>query len=387
MACGQKPEGRAYWLEYGFCDVPVHGPGKAKGLVIWSYGVDGTKEAFRSSTPPIMRALATAGWDVVRVNRNNLYETCFTATGNMMNCWSGGGVKHTADLVERGRQARAAGYDKVVAAGHSFGGAIALEAGAKAAGTFHGIIALSPGHGSDAGNGTSSHGTYYSLDKQILDALSVQHARRLIIAFPPGDAIHPNRYSDPIGPKVHTALVGTGLPFVQFDESLPITSHFAPLSNQFSVWFGGCIADFLEPASTPVAGQTICPAPSPIPRFLLPAGISIPQPGTAGTGRWLGAWEGADTDQREVAIIVEKIEGTKATVLYAFGAGPKRDQSMSWGRRSGAHLNGDRLRIDRGRDRVFELTLSADGQHVDVAYRSRKGTDAFTLSRPSGGKL
>ena len=33
LACKQRPNGRAYWTEYGFCDLPVKGPSQAKGLV------------------------------------------------------------------------------------------------------------------------------------------------------------------------------------------------------------------------------------------------------------------------------------------------------------------------------------------------------------------
>jgi len=39
IACGQKPDGRAYWTEYAFCDLPVRGPGQATGLILWSHGV------------------------------------------------------------------------------------------------------------------------------------------------------------------------------------------------------------------------------------------------------------------------------------------------------------------------------------------------------------
>ena len=74
MACGQNPDGRAYWTEYGFCDVAVRGPKKAIGLIFWSHGVNGNQDQFKSSPPPFVRRLATAGWDVVKINRNALYE-------------------------------------------------------------------------------------------------------------------------------------------------------------------------------------------------------------------------------------------------------------------------------------------------------------------------
>jgi hypothetical protein len=31
LACKQRPDGRAYWTEYGFCDLPVKGPSNDPG--------------------------------------------------------------------------------------------------------------------------------------------------------------------------------------------------------------------------------------------------------------------------------------------------------------------------------------------------------------------
>jgi len=52
LACKQTPDGRAYWTEYGFCDLAVKGPAQAKGLVLWSHGVSGEKEQFHTPPPP-----------------------------------------------------------------------------------------------------------------------------------------------------------------------------------------------------------------------------------------------------------------------------------------------------------------------------------------------
>jgi len=307
----------------------------------------------------------------------------------MSSCWSGGGVKHVADLVERARQARGKGYDKVIAAGHSFGGAISVEANARSPGLFYAVIALSPGHGSDVGNGISSSGTYYSLDRQLLDVLAQQHTGRLVVSLPPGDAVHPNRYRDPIGPKIRQVLLSDGLPFIQFDETLPINGHFAPLSSQFSSWFGGCIQDFLDPAKSSAAGETKCAPPSPVPRFLVPTSVSIPVPGTSGTSRWLGAWEGAYAeDGRDIAIVIERIDGNTATVFYGTGAGPKHEMSMGWDRHTDAQIREDKIKVDRSGGRVLELVLSADGTRIELLHRGPSG-DRFkgTLIRPEGGKL
>jgi len=387
MACGQNANGRAYWTEYAFCAIPVRGPAKAKGLILWSHGVDGKNEQFRSPPPLLVKRMGYAGWDVVKINRNNLYETCSTAGGNILNCWTGG-AKHVDDLIERARQARAQGYSKVVAAGQSFGGAISIEASAKAPDLFHAVIALSPGHGSDVGSGTWSTGTYYSLDKQLLDALAKPRSARLVILLPPGDAYHPNRYKDPIGPKVHSALLANGAAFVQFDETLPINGHGAAMTNQFDAWFGSCIRDFVDPARSPVAGETRCPPPTVLAPFLLPANLATPTPGANGTARWLGAWKGAYSDsKRELMVVVERIDGQTAALLYSWGPGPNRDLSMGWNRYDKVRIDGNTIKVDRGEGRTLELMLASDGASVEAVHRYKDLRSTATLTRPTGGKL
>jgi len=54
LACKQRPNGRAYWTEYGFCDLPVKGPSQVKGLVLWSHGVSGDKEQFTLANAPAL---------------------------------------------------------------------------------------------------------------------------------------------------------------------------------------------------------------------------------------------------------------------------------------------------------------------------------------------
>jgi pimeloyl-ACP methyl ester carboxylesterase len=219
LACGQVPDGRAYWTEYAYCDRPV-----------------------------------------LRINRNGLYERCGGGgAGSISQCWDGGGTKHVKDLLERARQARAAGYQRVVAAGQSFGGAISVEANAAAPDLFYAMLAFSPGHGSDAGGGSAN--AYYNLDRQILDVVGRQKSGRVVISFPADDNYHPNRWNDPIGPKARTLLQTSGLPFVVFDNTSPIHGHSAVRLTEFSKYYGDCLRDFLEPSKTPPAGETKCPPP------------------------------------------------------------------------------------------------------------------------------
>jgi hypothetical protein len=374
LACGQTPNGRAYWVEYGFCDIPVRGPAGAKGLILWSHGVSGDREQYRGATPPIMRRLAGAGWDIVRINRNNLNERG----------WTSSGVRHRDDAIARVRSAKAQGYRYVVLAGQSYGGAISLEANARA-GEIDAVVALSPGHGSDLGQaGGGGGGRYFNTDTYLLDAVSAQKGGRIVVLVAMGDQLHPNRSApgSHMGPRLRQALAGTGRPYLVFDETGPIHGHGAGTTNQFSEWFGACVVRFLDPTQPVNAGETLCPAPNPVPRFLLPANLKRPTPGASGPARWLGAWEGSYASTKEdLMVVVESLDAGKATIVYASGAGPDLDRSMNYTRYTKGRLEGDRIVVERTSGSVLELAMSSDGQRVDIVNRSASQTLSGTLSR------
>ena len=52
LRCGQEPGSRLYWLEHGFCDMKVHGPERALGIVIWNHGIMGT--LVQHTAPPAL---------------------------------------------------------------------------------------------------------------------------------------------------------------------------------------------------------------------------------------------------------------------------------------------------------------------------------------------
>jgi pimeloyl-ACP methyl ester carboxylesterase len=364
LACKQKPDGRAYWVEYGFCDLPVKGPERAKGLVLWSHGVSGDNEQYKNPPPPIVRRLETAGWDVVKINRNNLYE----------HGWTSSGVRHRDDAIDRARAAKASGYKNVILAGQSYGGAISLEANAKATG-IDGVMALSPGHGSDAASGATGYGDRYrNLNRYLLEALSAQKGGRVVVLVAPDDRLHPDRsVGSGFGAKMRAALATSGGPFVVFDESGPIHGHGAGGTAQFSTWFGTCLVKFLDPAQPVAPGETVCKAPDPVPRFLLPADLKRPAPGPQGSSRWLGSWEGtygSGTYHRDLMLVIEAVTGETATVVYSPGAGPAKDLTMGYDRYTKARLSGNSIVIDRGGNRTITLVLSADGKSMEFSHKT-----------------
>jgi len=366
LACKQRPNGRAYWTEYGFCDLPVKGPSQAKGLVLWSHGVWGDKEQFNNPPPPVVRAMQLVGWDVIRINRNNLYEKG----------WDVSGPRHRDDALDRLRAAKAQGYRSVVLAGQSFGAMISLEANARSA-DVDGVLAFSPGHGSDAGQGAlGGRDSYRNLNRYLLNTVSAQKGGRVVVLIADGDQLHPDRgIGSGFGAQLRAALTSTGRPFVEFDETSPVRGHAAGTTNQFTTWFGGCVLRFLDPMSSVAIGETTCKTPDPIPPFLLPADLTRPPAGTDGPSRWLGAWQGTFSDNRRgLMIVVEAATAETATVVYSTGSGPQRDLNMGYERYSKAMIKGNTITIDRGSNRTITLVLSADGK--SLAFRHATTNEA-----------
>jgi hypothetical protein len=368
LACGQFPNGRTYWVEYGFCDVAVKGPEGARGLVIWSHGVSGDREQYVYPAPPLVRRLSRAGWDVIRINRNNLTERG----------WMVSGVRHRDDLMERVKAARAQGYKYVIAAGQSYGGAISLEAHAKGGG-IDVVIALSPGHGSDA-RSLGGGSRYIELDADLLDALRRQRGGRVILSVPAKDDLHPNRRGPGsyIGPKAREVLTRTGLTFAVFDETMPIQGHGAATTAQFDAWFGDCIARLADPSVSAATGETRCPPPDPVPRFLMPVDLLRPARGAGERERWFGEWAGAyESSGLEVAVVIERATEGGFRIVYASGSGPERTLNMGW-QRLEAKLEGGILRADRGGGRRIELRPDGSAG-MTIHHITKKSTLTGTL--------
>jgi pimeloyl-ACP methyl ester carboxylesterase len=360
LACKQRPDGRAYWTEYGFCDLPVKGPNQAKGLVLWSHGLAADREQFNGAPPPVVRSMQLAGWDVIRINRNNLHERS----------WEASGPRHRDDALDRLRAAKVQGYGFVVLAGQSYGGIISLEASAKSA-EVDGVLAFSPGHGSDANQGSfGGRERYRILSGYLLKTISAQKGARVVVLTAGGDQLQPDRVAGSgFGAQLRAALNSTGRPYVAFDETSPIRGHGAGMTNQFAAWFGGCVQRFLDPAQGVPAGETVCRPPDPLPRFLLPADLKRPRAGAVGPARWLGVWEGSYVqNRRDVMLVVEAVSQDTATVVYATGSGPQHDMNMDSDRYTKARVAADKLIIDRGGNRAITLVRASDGKSLSIEH-------------------
>ena len=343
------PDGSpAYWETPGFKHNSIDGPKDARGILFWSHGVNGKNVQWKSPPPKFIKMFATNGWDIVKINRNNLHECGWTCSG----------VKHVADLKARAEKARAAGYKQVIAAGQSYGGAIALEA-ATTPGLIDVVIAAAPGHGSDAcGSGTGGARIADSLTDDLVRTISGVKSPRIILTMAGGDECM--GFNNPTN-ALRTALVKNGAQFLFLDSTMPIRGHLAARSNQFDAWYGLCLYSFADPHSTPEDIETKCAAPVPVPRYLLPYGFALPDTPDGNPASLVGGWSGEYDLGRQrtrnicVAITHETDDSIQGPSFW--GAGPKNKLSMN---RSGA--------------RDYEKT--GDGE-----YLYRRGKYRMKLSR------
>jgi dienelactone hydrolase len=358
-----------YWTEPAFKAFPYKGSGEARGVLFWSHGVNGKYQQWHVAPPGVIQDFARAGWDVVKVQRNNLHE----------NGWTASGVNHVADLIERIKKAHDEGYRFIIAAGQSYGGAISLEASAHTDLLF-GVIAFAPGHGSDACGRFAGQGwgrIADNLQAYLVDAIAAAKAPRIVVSMAEGDECQ--GHNDP-SQLLRNALGRASGNFVLLDSAMPVRGHGAASTAQFQRWYGPCLRKFLDPDSRPGTKETACPAPSE-PRYMLPDGYVLPKAPEEGL---VGAWSGQltstpPTDPRNLCIAIES-DGTVLKTLTLFDAGPERKLSMTTSRRdfgkeeAGFVYRGSgsyRMALTpRPQARVIDLDItSADGRysfHADM---------------------
>lgn len=258
-ACGQPPGNRFYWVERGFCDLDVHGPERAQGVVIWNHGISGTQESWRAPVPSVFRLVQSRGWDIIMIKRHNLAETM-----------PGGPLDRT---VERTLQEVAAqrklGYRKVILAGQSFGGYVTLEAIDTLPDIFA-AIAFAPGIRSSSAAG--------ALDPTIIERiLGRARVGRLALVFPKNDTLFG---SIARGARAEPILTRREFPYLMIDETSDVSGHGGGTTGKFALRYGVCLAEFLS-TPQPASGRFSCPATtdewSVVLDMLMPKGDKAPK--------------------------------------------------------------------------------------------------------------
>ncbi len=224
LRCGQASLGRWAWAERAFCDLTWHGPTKASGIVIWNHGISGTAVQYAGPVPPVFRLLQSRGWDVVKIARNNLGETSIEQSLYR-------GIQRTVDEITARRRE---GYTRVILAGQSFGGYIALDA-AESSKDIYGVVAMAPGVTTRGGGGRFDAGT----TERTLGRLSVE---RLVLILPRNDRLF-NGVAR--GPGAVAALAGRAGSSLLLDERYDIVEHGGGTTGKFAVKYGLCLVQYV----------------------------------------------------------------------------------------------------------------------------------------------
>jgi pimeloyl-ACP methyl ester carboxylesterase len=239
LACGQEPGNRFFWIERAFCDIPVNGPERAQGIIIWNHGISGTTQSWMAPAPPAFRLLQSRGWDVIMLKRHHLAET---APGNTL-------YRTVQRTLEEAAASRKLGYRKVVLAGQSFGGYVTLET-IDTSPDIDAAVAFAPGVRSQDAAG--------SLDATITDRI-LRRAKvgRLALVFPKDDAVFGYAVR---GPSAQGILARRALPYLLLDETSGLTGHGGGVTGRFALRYGLCLADFLAASSLPAERFLCTPA-------------------------------------------------------------------------------------------------------------------------------
>jgi dienelactone hydrolase len=245
MSCRSGPAQAtdAYWTEPAYAAYPVKGPKEALGLVIWNHGVDGPLPQYQGPPIPAMEGLAARGWDVIKLNRNPVWE----------NTWANAGKRHVARVAEEVAAARRQGYRQIVVAGQSYGGAIALAAAGAVDGLWA-VIAVAPGTGQEMRRDrTGGDNWSVAIAQQTYEQLRGLGKARFVLVFPAADEF----IGIERGAEARAILGEKAVPFVMVDETAPLKGHHAAFGDAFNP-SASCIGYFLDPASVVANGEFRC---------------------------------------------------------------------------------------------------------------------------------
>src|ERR1700756_2297359 len=210
------------------------GPDRAIGAVVWNHGRSINSEDSDSPTPPYLRVLREAGWDVLRFNRPRDGDTLTASTRR---------------LVELVGQLKRKGYRRIVLAGQSFGAFLALMA-ADASEDVDAVVATAP---AAFGNFDEFYDSWRLNATRLYPLLERVKRARVMLFYFHGDDFDPGGRAE----RSRAILSERGLGFAVVDQPAFLVGHWASSTGLFLRRFGRCIRDFLD-ADT-LQGELVCP--------------------------------------------------------------------------------------------------------------------------------
>lgn len=365
-----------YEVVQGFDDLPPKGPGSALGIVIWNHGVQNNDDLGKYPPPPYVRKLHAAGWDVIRIKRDPLFQ----GSRDQLTNWVTSGQRHIARTVEEVERVKAQGYKRVVLAGQSVGGAITVETARRV--EVYAIVPSAPATGTatvDLGTSTAgNNGT-----AALYTALGDGKFERAVGIFPFADDYSsgaPDR-----GKRAREIMAGRGIPYLPLDDmSTILVGHTASGAPAMAGVYGDCLVKFLDPAIAP-KGIARCGAEGLPESTDLLADIATLKPAPMATGEWWkqyeGIWVGAWNDPALIALALEK-SATGYDLVYLYGArnGATVLPTIASTRRAAATLDGQSVAVDFPTQKV-RLELDRTTKQVWLRWSNAQGRSGEQLLR------
>jgi pimeloyl-ACP methyl ester carboxylesterase len=268
LTCGvcRAQDPVSVWSVWETAAVERRGPASAAGLLLYFHGYAGLLDITQFPMSQLFVEMATvAGWDVLRINR--LPTADLEPDDDNI-------LRFVTDRITMARQV---GYKRIIVAGGSRGGWLALLAA-----TLPGVdaaIATAPGTGS-----YSTEGLEQTRDR-LAQRLTGAKARRIAAFFFDGDAAEdvPERRAV----AIRRALQDTRSAFLVVDRPVDFYGHSAAARAGFIRRYLGCLREFAE-STDPPAGEVQCsfPASAAAPRQPASADPSL--------APFWGHWQGTD---------------------------------------------------------------------------------------------
>ncbi len=331
------------------------GPDRAIGAVVWNHGRSINTEDADSPSPPYLRVLRDAGWEVLRFNRPRDGDTLTASTRR---------------LVELVGQLKHKGYRRVVLAGQSFGAFLALMA-ADASEDVDAVVATAP---AAFGNFDEFYNSWRLNATRLYPLLERVKRTRVMLFYFHGDDFDPGGR----GEHSRAILAGRQIGYSIIDQPAFLAGHWASSTGLFLRRFGNCIRDFLD--AEKIEGERVCePAwgESPSAEMRLPdelvhpraasraaaavAGGSAPAgplPGGGTNGRQ--SWYGFYPNGREVLLAIEETHGPEVSAVYAIGPGIDENEPAEWSHRKGRLVDDEFIFEETGKS-TLHFRPRADG--------------------------
>jgi pimeloyl-ACP methyl ester carboxylesterase len=321
----------------------VVGPDRATGAVVWNHGRSINTEDSESPTPPYLRVLRDAGWDVLRFNRPRDGDTLTAST------------RRLAELVG---QLKRKGYRRIVLAGQSFGAFLALMA-ADSSDDVDAVVATAP---AAFGNFDEFYDSWRLNATRLYPLLERVKRARVMLFYFHGDDFDPGGR----GEHSRAILAGRQIGYSVIDQPAFLAGHWASSTGLFLRRFGSCIRDFLD--ADKIEGERLCePAwgEAPSAEMRLPdelvhpraavraaagaAGGSAPAGSGAGGARGRQSWYGFYPNGREVLLAIEETNGSDVSAVYAIGPGIDDNEPAEWSRRNGRLVDDEFIFEEKGK--------------------------------------